>query len=62
MKSISSLFIERPIATSLFTAMIILAGILAFRFLPVSQLPQIEFPTILVQASLPGASPAIFGL
>ena len=59
MKSISSPFIERPIATSLFATMIILAGILAFRFLPVSQLPQIEFPTILVQASLPGASPAI---
>jgi multidrug efflux pump len=58
-KSISSPFIERPIATSLFAAMIILAGILAFRFLSVSQLPQIEFPTILVQASLPGASPVI---
>jgi hydrophobe/amphiphile efflux-1 (HAE1) family protein len=58
-KSISSPFIERPIATSLFAAMMILAGVLAFRLLPVSQLPQIEFPTILVQASLPGASPVI---
>ena len=60
MRSISSPFIERPIATSLFAAMIILAGILAFRFLSVSQLPQIEFPTIIVQASLPGASPAMW--
>lgn len=59
MKSISSPFIERPIATSLFAAIIILTGSLAFRFLPVSQLPQIEFPTILVQSSLPGASPTI---
>lgn len=59
MKSISFIFIERPIATSLLAILIILAGILAFRFLPVSQLPQIEFPTIIVQASLPGASPAI---
>ncbi|BBH53038.1 efflux RND transporter permease subunit [Fluviispira sanaruensis] len=59
MKSISAPFIERPIASSLIALLITLAGILAFRLLPVSQLPQIEFPTILVQASLPGASPAI---
>lgn len=59
MRNLSSPFIEKPIATSLIATLIILSGILAYYFLPVSQLPQIEFPTILVQASLPGASPAI---
>ncbi|WP_211363208.1 efflux RND transporter permease subunit [Fluviispira multicolorata] len=59
MKNISSIFIERPIAASLIGLLISLAGILAFNLLPVSQLPQIEFPTIIVQANLPGASPAI---
>ncbi|KAB8033821.1 MMPL family transporter [Fluviispira multicolorata] len=53
------MFIERPIAASLIGLLISLAGILAFNLLPVSQLPQIEFPTIIVQANLPGASPAI---
>ncbi len=59
MSNLSSPFIERPKATSLVGVLIILSGILAYYFLPVSQLPQIEFPTILVQASLPGASPEI---
>lgn len=59
MRNISSLFINRPIGTSLLGALIILAGILAFKLLPVSQLPQIEFPTIVVQAALPGANPTI---
>ncbi|WP_186644092.1 efflux RND transporter permease subunit [Fluviispira vulneris] len=59
MKNISEPFILRPIATSLIVLLITLAGILAFRLLPVSQLPRIEFPTILVQANLPGASPTI---
>jgi multidrug efflux pump len=57
MSSISEPFIRRPIATSLLVIAIALAGILAFKFLPVSPLPQVEFPTIAVGASLPGASP-----
>jgi len=55
--SISSPFIKRPIGTSLLTVGLLLAGILAFRFLPVAPLPQVEFPVIQVQAGLPGASP-----
>jgi multidrug efflux pump len=55
--SISAPFIRRPIATSLLTIAIALAGSLAFKFLPVSPLPQVEFPTIQVSAGLPGASP-----
>jgi len=50
-------FIRRPVATTLLTLGIALAGIMAFRLLPVSPLPQVDFPTISVQASLPGASP-----
>jgi multidrug efflux pump len=49
-------FIRRPIATTLLTAAIALAGGVAFRLLPVSPLPQVDFPTINVNASLPGAS------
>ncbi|MFK8258224.1 multidrug efflux RND transporter permease subunit MdtC [Erwinia sp. AnSW2-5] len=52
-----ALFIHRPIATSLLTVAILLAGILGFRLLPVSPLPQVDFPVIVVSASLPGASP-----
>jgi multidrug efflux pump len=55
--SLSSPFIHRPVATSLLTAGLALAGALAFRLLPVAPLPQVEFPTIQVQAGLPGASP-----
>jgi len=55
--NISSPFIKRPVGTSLLTAGVLLAGILAFRFLPVAPLPQVEFPVIQVGASLPGASP-----
>ena len=55
--SISSPFIKRPVATSLLTAAVAFAGILAYPLLPVSPLPQVEFPTISVQAQLPGASP-----
>src|SRR2546423_10653070 len=55
--SVSTPFIKRPVATSLLTAALALAGSLAFRFLPVSPLPQVEFPTIQVSAGLPGASP-----
>jgi multidrug efflux pump len=53
----SAPFIRRPVATSLITIAIALAGMVAFRFLPVSPLPQVDFPTINVNASLPGASP-----
>src|SRR5450432_2762582 len=50
-------FIRRPIATTLLTVAIALAGVVAFGLLPVSPLPQVDFPTISVNASLPGASP-----
>ena len=53
----SAPFIRRPVATSLVTVAILLSGIVAFRFLPVAPLPQVDFPTIAVGASLPGASP-----
>ncbi|MDR3452258.1 MAG: efflux RND transporter permease subunit [Rhodoferax sp.] len=55
--NISKPFIERPVATTLLTLGIALAGLVAFRLLPVSPLPQVDFPTISVSASLPGASP-----
>ena len=55
--NISALFIARPVATTLLTIGIALAGIFAFFRLPVSPLPQVDFPTISVQAQLPGASP-----
>ncbi|MCL4500877.1 MAG: multidrug efflux RND transporter permease subunit [Deltaproteobacteria bacterium] len=55
--NISAPFIKRPVATTLLTVGLALAGILAFRFLPVSPLPQVDFPTIQVSASLPGAEP-----
>ena len=55
--NLSAPFIARPVATTLLTFGIALAGILAFLKLPVSPLPQVDFPTILVQAQLPGASP-----
>ncbi len=55
--NISRLFIERPIATTLLTIAIALAGVIAFGKLPVSPLPQVDFPTISVSAGLPGASP-----
>jgi multidrug efflux pump len=55
--SISTLFIQRPVATTLLTIGIALAGAFAFNKLPVSPLPQIDFPTISVQANMPGASP-----
>lgn len=57
--NISAPFIRRPIGTSLLTAAIIMAGIVAYLQLPVAPLPQVDFPTISVSASLPGASPAI---
>jgi multidrug efflux pump len=53
----SRIFIQRPVATTLLAAGVMLAGIIAFVNLPVSPLPQVDFPTINVNASLPGASP-----
>jgi multidrug efflux pump len=55
--SLSAPFIRRPIATTLLTAAIALSGGIAYTLLPVSPLPQVEFPTINVNAGLPGASP-----
>ena len=55
--SISAPFIRRPVATTLMTVGIALAGAIGYRFLPVAPLPQVEFPTINVSAGLPGASP-----
>ena len=59
--SLSSPFIARPVATTLLTIAIALAGIFAYTKLPVSPLPQVDFPTISVRASQPGASPNIMG-
>jgi multidrug efflux pump len=55
--NISRAFVFRPVATSLLTIAIALAGVVAYRLLPVSPLPQVDFPTIGVNAALPGASP-----
>src|SRR5450755_4347166 len=57
--NLSAPFIRRPVATTLLTTAIALAGSVAFILLPVSPLPQVDFPTISVQASLPGGSPEI---
>ncbi|MEJ1266908.1 efflux RND transporter permease subunit [Pantoea ananatis] len=51
------MFIHRPVATTLLTLAIALAGILGFRLLPVTPPLQVDFPVIMVSASLPGASP-----
>src|SRR3990167_7350001 len=56
---ISTHFIKRPIATSLVALALAIAGIVAFILLPVASLPNIDFPTIVVNANLPGASPKI---
>ena len=55
--NLSALFIRRPVATTLMTIGIVLSGLFAYAKLPVSPLPQVDFPTISVNASLPGASP-----
>ena len=57
--NLSTPFIRRPVATTLLTAAIALAGILGFAMLPVAELPEIDYPTIGIQANLPGASPEI---
>ena len=55
--SLSTPFIDRPVATTLMTIAITLSGILGYGMLPVSSLPQVDYPSIGVNASLPGASP-----
>src|SRR6202012_1489661 len=55
--SVSDPFIRRPIATALLMAALVTFGLICFQFLPVSALPNVDFPTISVSASLPGASP-----
>ncbi len=57
--NISAPFIRRPVGTALLTAAVALAGMVAYLQLPVSPLPQVDFPTISVMAALPGASPEI---
>ena len=52
-------FIERPVATTLLMAAIMLSGILAFQFLPIAALPEVDYPTIQVQTFYPGASPDV---
>ncbi len=55
----SRIFIDRPVATSLLMIAILLVGIMAFRFLPLSALPEVDYPTIQVQTFYPGASPEV---
>src|ERR1700730_9342182 len=55
--SITDIFIRRPVMTTLVMLAIVLFGVMGYRTLPVSDLPNVDFPTIQVQASLPGASP-----
>src|SRR5215467_10203322 len=55
--NISTPFVKRPVATSLLTAALAIAGTLGFYFLPVAPLPQVEYPTLNVNVVLPGASP-----
>lgn len=50
-------FIQRPVATALLMVAIVLAGLVGFKFLPLSALPQVDYPTIQVQTLYPGASP-----
>ncbi|HEY1942524.1 MAG TPA: multidrug efflux RND transporter permease subunit [Roseiarcus sp.] len=55
----SRLFIERPVATSLLMFAILMIGVVAYRFLPMSALPEVDYPTIQVQTFYPGASPEV---
>src|ERR1700742_4969175 len=52
-------FLLRPVATSLFMAAIVLGGLVGFHFLPLSALPEVDYPTIQVQTLYPGASPEV---
>ena len=55
----SRIFILRPVATTLLMAAILIIGIIAYRFLPLSALPEVDYPTIQVQTFYPGASPDV---
>ena len=55
----SRLFILRPVATSLLMVAILLAGLVAYRLLPISALPEVDYPTIQVKTLYPGASPDV---
>ena len=55
--NLSEPFVRRPVATTLLTIGLALAGALAFKLLPVAPLPQVDYPTLSVSVSLPGASP-----
>ena len=57
--NISELFIRRPIATSLLMAGVVLLGLLGYLLLPISALPNVDFPTIQVTTQLPGAAPDV---
>lgn len=57
--NLSEPFIRRPVATTLLMLAVLVSGAIAFRLLPVAPLPQVDFPTIAVQAALPGASPHV---
>lgn len=57
--NLSAIFIRRPVGTTLLAVAVVLLGAIAFKLLPVSPLPQVDFPTINVYASLPGASPDV---
>ncbi|HAQ85611.1 MAG TPA: hypothetical protein DCR78_04120, partial [Pseudomonas sp.] len=57
--NISRLFVLRPVATTLTMIAILLAGLIAYRMLPVSALPQVDYPTIRVMTLYPGASPEV---
>src|SRR6202040_2795852 len=57
--NISRLFILRPVATSLLMIALVLAGLVAMRFLPISSLPQVDYPTVQVKTFYPGASPQV---
>ncbi|MHB1669289.1 MAG: efflux RND transporter permease subunit [Thiomonas sp.] len=57
--NLSAPFIRRPVGTTLLALAVLLAGVMAFRLLPVAPLPQVDFPTITVQANMAGASPAV---
>src|SRR3974377_1787771 len=59
--SITELFIRRPVMTTLVMLGILLFGVMGYRLLPVSDLPNVDFPTILVSARPPGATPAAHG-
>src|ERR1700742_807209 len=55
--NLSAPFVARPVGTTLLALGVVLAGLVGFRLLPVSPLPQVDYPTVSVRASLPGASP-----